>query len=271
MKRRQLIVGAGAVGLVGTAAKAGTKSAGAARLAAKAPAKFVLVHGAFHGGWCYADTARILRSAGHEVWTPSLSGLGEHAGNYSPAINLSTHIADIVRLIDIEGISDAILCGHSYAGMVVTGVADKRPSAFRSIVYLDAFLPEDGQSLFDLDSPTAVTAHLKHAGENGGHSVSPVPSAVFGVAPENQARVDRNCTVQPLATFNEQIKLAGDHKKVGKKMYIYATGWEEYTPFKPAYEKAKADPGFVTHTVPCGHDVMVDMPERLAELLVEAA
>ena len=110
---------------------------------------FVLVHGAWHGGWCYKRVARLLRQAGHEVYTPTLTGLGERAHLINRAIDLDTHVQDILGVIRCEELSDVVLCGHSYGGMVITGVAEQIAAKIRSLVYLDAFVPENGKCLFD--------------------------------------------------------------------------------------------------------------------------
>ena len=110
---------------------------------------FVLVHGAWHGGWCYKRVARLLRQAGHEVYTPTLTGLGERAHLINRAIDLDTHIQDIVGVIRCEELSDVVLCGHSYSGMVIAGAAEKIAANTRSLVYLDAIVPENGKSMFD--------------------------------------------------------------------------------------------------------------------------
>ena len=110
---------------------------------------FVLVHGAWHGGWCYKRVARLLRQAGHDVYTPTLTGLGERAHLMNRAIALDTHVQDIVGVIRCEELSDVVLCGHSYGGMVITGVAEQMAAKIRSLVYLDAFVPENGKCLFD--------------------------------------------------------------------------------------------------------------------------
>lgn len=120
-------------------------------------ANFVLVHGAWIGGWCWRPNAQALRKAGHEVFTPTLTGLGERSHLMNPGINLDTHIADIVNVIKHEELSDVVLVGHSYGGMVVTGVADALADKIRSLVYLDAFVPESGQALVDLAPPETST------------------------------------------------------------------------------------------------------------------
>ena len=112
----------------------------------KNPATFVLVHGAWSGGWCYHKVAARLRARGHDVFTPTLTGQGERSHLLSGTINLSLHIEDILAVFRCENLSDVVLAGHSYGGMVITGVADRAADRIRALAYLDAFLPEDGQS-----------------------------------------------------------------------------------------------------------------------------
>ena len=116
-------------------------------------ATYVLVHGGGHGGWCYQRVARLLRSAGHEVYTPTLTGLGERSHLLSPDIDLDLHIRDVVAVLHYEDLDDVILVGHSYGGMVITGVADRAADRIGRVVYLDAANPENGQSLVDVAGP----------------------------------------------------------------------------------------------------------------------
>jgi len=106
---------------------------------------YVLVHGAWHGSWCWKRVRKSLRDAGHQVFTPTLTGVGDRSHLNSAAINLSTHIADVVNLLQWEDLSDVVLCGHSYGGSVISGVIDRIPERIRTLVYLDAFVPEDGE------------------------------------------------------------------------------------------------------------------------------
>jgi len=111
---------------------------------------FVLVHGAWHGGWCYRQTAAALRKMGHEVFTPTHTGVGERAHKADENITLETHIRDVAGCIEAEEISEVILVGHSYGGMVITGLADRMADRIKALVYLDAFVPDDGDSLLAL-------------------------------------------------------------------------------------------------------------------------
>jgi pimeloyl-ACP methyl ester carboxylesterase len=124
-------------------------------------ATYVLVHGGAHGGWCYGPVARILRSAGQEVHAPTLTGLGDRSHLLRPGIDLDTHIADIVEVLHYEDLRDVILVGHSYGGMVITGVADRAPDRVGDLVYLDAATPANGQSLVDIAGPLMRAARAQ--------------------------------------------------------------------------------------------------------------
>jgi pimeloyl-ACP methyl ester carboxylesterase len=119
---------------------------------------YVLVHGGGHGGWCYQPVARILRSKGHAVYAPSLTGLGDREHLLSPAVDLDMHITDIVKLLEFEDLRDVILVGHSYGGMVITGIADRATDRVGHIVFLDAATPKNGQSLVDVAGPFILAA-----------------------------------------------------------------------------------------------------------------
>ena len=125
-------------------------------------ATFVFVHGAWQGGWCWVRVARLLRKQGHEVYTPTLTGLGERAHLLSEKINLDTHIQDVLGVLQSEELDNIVLCGHSYGGMVITGVADGAADRIRSLVYLDALVPADGQNLLDV-LPSEIATSLAPA------------------------------------------------------------------------------------------------------------
>lgn len=162
---------------------------------------FVLVHGAWHGGWCYSRTAKLLRDRGHVVYTPTLSGLGESSNEFSGNINLSTHVDDIVNLFRFEELRNVVLCGHSYGGMVITEVGARITSKISAIVYLDAFLPSDNESVFDIAGLNDLKKSIEQAGALGGFGVPPFTAAYMNVNEKDRAWVDRMCTNQPLPTF----------------------------------------------------------------------
>jgi pimeloyl-ACP methyl ester carboxylesterase len=233
-------------------------------------AVYVLVHGAWHGGWCYRRVADRLIAAGHRVFTPTLTGLGERAHLLAPGVNLSTHIQDIVNVLKWEELRDVILVGHSYGGFVISGVVERAPQAIGALVYLDAFVPENGQSLLDYSPPERRRLLEEGARASGGLSIPPIPAAVFAVNEKDRAWVDAQCVPQPFAAMTEKVVLTGARDRIRKKMYIRAAAYPQPA-FQGWYEKLKADPGWRSVQLPCGHDIMVDMPEELAALLLELA
>ena len=227
-------------------------------------ANFVLVHGAWVGGWCWRPVAQALRKSGHEVYTPTMTGLGERSHLMNPSINLDTHITDIVNVINNEELSDVVLVGHSYGGMVVTGVFDTLSDKITSLVYLDAFVPENGQSLLNLLPPGGPAPAA--ASE---YTLAPLPAGVFGASPEVAAYVDARTTPHPTACFVQTLKLTGGSESVKKRTYIYANV-PAPTTFTPFYEKLKNKQDWVVHTLPCTHIVQIDMPNELSDLLLQA-
>ena len=234
---------------------------------------FVLVHGAWHGGWCYKRVAALLRKAGHEVYTPTLTGLGERSHLMSPAVTLETHIEDIVNVIRWEELSDIVLCGHSYGGMVITGVADRIPDKIHALVYLDAFVPNNGEAVIDRIDPDMRAGMRDDARQHGdGYLMSPIPAAVFNVNASDAAWVDRMCVKHPLKCFEQKIVLTGAFARVRRHSYVLATGWggPPPSPFVPIAERLRHDPGWKVADLKCGHDVMVDMPKETADILIAA-
>ena len=233
------------------------------------PVTYVLVHGAWHGSWCWKRVRKGLQDTGHQVFTPTLTGLGERSHLNSASVDLSTHIADVVNLLRWEDLSDVILCGHSYGGSVIRGVADRAPERIRTLVYLDAFVPEDGESLFDLAPEHARQMRLQAQTTGSGWKVPPIPAERFNVNLRDAVWVDTQCTPQAIASFEERIKLDQPPSRVHDAIHILATGWDN-SPFRAAHERAKAK-GWQTRTVPCGHEVMLDRPGELTDLLLEFA
>ena len=230
---------------------------------------FVLVHGAWHGSWCWKRVRSRLHAHGHEVFTPTLTGVAERSHLISREINLETHILDVVNLIRWEELTDIVLCGHSYGGCVITGVADRIPDRIRALVYLDAFVPADGENLLQHLSDEQVEQFQAGADSVGaGWQVPPIPAAFFNVNTDDREWVDRQCTLHPLETFQQPIRLTGAIDTIKNVTFILASDFTEGSPFPPFYEKAKAT-GWQTRTVPCGHDVMLDQPQQLTELLLE--
>jgi pimeloyl-ACP methyl ester carboxylesterase len=230
---------------------------------------FVLVHGAWHGGWCWRRVADRLRRDGHVAFTPTLTGLGERAHLLAPGIDLATHVADVVNLLKWERLSDVVLCGHSYGGFVISGVAEVMPAQTRSIVFLDAFLPENGDTIQKLTGP-AVQDAIRAAMQRGDLGVRPRPAEAFGVNASDRDWVDSLCVPQPIGTFTSPIALSGARERIARKTYIRAKGYHNPS-FDRAFATVQSDPSWHCHQLPCGHDVMIDLPDRLTELLLQAA
>src|SRR5499427_985914 len=191
-------------------------------------ATFVLVHGGWAGSVVWRELAPRLRKAGHDVYAPTLTGIGERKHLLSREIDLDTHIQDVIGVIDEEDLSDIILVGHSYGGMVISGVADRVPEKVATLVYLDAFVPENGQSLFNLLPPDRRLPVVP--GEDW--LVTPTPSSGFGLKrPEVIALWEAKSTPHPLATLTQPVQLTGEIGRIKKKMYILATDPAHFTRF----------------------------------------
>jgi pimeloyl-ACP methyl ester carboxylesterase len=230
---------------------------------------FVLVHGAWHGGWCWQRVADRLRASAHVVFTPTLTGLGERSHLLRRDIDLRVHVADVANLIKWERLKDVVLCGHSYGGFVISGVAEQAADVIRSIVFLDAFLPNNGDTIQDITGP-AVQDAIRGAVQRGDPGVPPRPAAAFAVNEADQAWVDALCVPQPIGTFTSPIALTGARDRIARKTYIRAKSYANPA-FDRAFAAVQSERAWRSYEVPCGHDVMVDMPERLSELLLQAA
>jgi len=276
--RRAIIVGAAAAALAGPVAMA------------RAPHRsstFVLVHGASQGGgWCWRRVSDRLERRGHDVqgstnaaggrmpgaakvFTPTLTGLGERSHLMSGNVNLDMHITDVVNVIKWESLEGIVLVGHSYGGWVVSGVAEQMLPAISSIVFLDAFMPENGQKGLDLNSERS-RAEIARALEKGDISRPPPPASTWNVNEKDRAWVDAKQTAQPIGVSFQPIKLTGARDRVATKTYIRTTDFANPN-FDRFYAKTKADRSWRTYEVPCGHDVMIDLPDRLTEILEEVA
>jgi pimeloyl-ACP methyl ester carboxylesterase len=230
---------------------------------------FVLVHGSSAGGWCYRRVADLLEARGHKVFAPTLTGLGERSHLMSGQITLDTHITDIVNVVKWEGLEDFVLVGHSYGGWIISGVAEHYEAKIASIVFLDAFMPENGQRVLDTNSPRS-RAEIEEALKKAEVSRPPPPAAVWNVNAKDQPWVNEKFTAQPVGVAFTPIRLTGARDRVPKKTYVRARGYDNPN-FERYYAKVKSDPSWRTYELPCGHEVMIDMPERTAEILLEVA
>jgi pimeloyl-ACP methyl ester carboxylesterase len=225
---------------------------------------FVLVHGAWHGGWCWNRVAHLLSAKQHTVVTPTLTGLGERSHLLNPDIDLETHILDVVNVMKWQELRDIVLVGHSYGGAVISGVAERMETSIASLVMLDAFIPASGQSVSDQMAPQRRDAILKAASQ-GATSFPPVPAAAFNVNENDRAWVDAQCTPHPIKCFLQKLALTGARDRIAKKAYIRAANYDS-PPFDAALSQARNE-GWRTFEMAAGHDVMVDAPAQLAEML----
>ncbi|MFJ7068638.1 alpha/beta fold hydrolase [Streptomyces sp. NPDC101115] len=221
-------------------------------------ATFVLVPGAWHGAWTFQPLARRLRAHGHEAHAVTLTGLGERKHLLTGTVNLDTHLRDVLHLLDDEQITDAVLVGHSYGGMVITGVADRVPDRVNGLVYVDAMVPEDGDSCWSLVTEQERDWYLNGVEETG-YASAPLPF------------FDPRATAHPLASLLQAVRLRNDLSTIPRKEYVYATGWETPSPFEPLYRRLLTDPSWRVHAVRSGHNVMRDAPDELLNILVQQA
>lgn len=230
-------------------------------------ATFVLVHGGCHGGWCFSRVASRLEAQGHRVFTPTLSGLAERAHLASQPINLSTHIQDIMDVIESQDLHDIILCGHSYGGMVITGVASQAPTRIKTLFYLDAVVPQnDDESMMDIVGPEATRLLLGWAGKTG-TMLEPPGSQYFEVYGADAEWVDKMCTPHPVGCFLQKLRLSGKEALVSRRTFVLA---ERHKSINHAtYARLKELPDWKTVSLDRGHDVMVDDPDTVAALLSE--
>lgn len=241
------------------------------------PAKrdFVLVHGAWHGGWCWSRVARRLLAAGHRVFAPSLSGLADRAHLFGPRIGLATHVEDIVRLAEFEGLDDFVLVGHSYAGSIVTGVGDRLRERVSHYVYLDAVVPpDDARTWRWADYMTEQARRERMAaieGEGRGLMLPPPPVDVFGIATQaDREFVAARMTPMPAATFLESIELRAGGTRGLRRSYVAAAA-PVYQGLRAVAERIRADSGWHFEEIQAGHDMMLDAPEALCMRLLEFA
>jgi pimeloyl-ACP methyl ester carboxylesterase len=221
---------------------------------------YVLVHGAWGGSYGWNKVRPRLQQAGHSVFTPSLTGLGERAHLASPTVDLSTHIQDVYNTIWYEDLSDIILVGHSYGGMVISGVADRMPERIQHLVYLDAFLPADGQSLYDLGGPARETSDWR---------VPPLQRTEDPNDPEVQWAHQRRMG-HPQATFEQKVKLSVPlESRAFSLTYIVATGRPDPGPvFDRTADSLRANPRWTVRAVDGGHNMIRTNPDGLVAVFL---
>ena len=246
-------------------------SAGAPSIAQTMPRKtFVLVHGSYHGGWCWRRVADILEGRGHEVYAQSLTGLGDRSHLLSKDVDLETHITDIANLVMWEDLKDICLVAHSYAGFPATGALEHVHNRVGSIVWLDAFIPGNGQKQIDYASAFGRESMLK-ALAKGEFSIKPPQAKAFSVSEKDYAWLDSKMTPHPIGTAMQAIRLTGNLETIARKTFIRVPHYVQPS-FDKALAQCQADKSWQTIVnQTSGHDVMVDQPEWLADVLIKSA
>ena len=236
-------------------------------------ATYVLVHGGGHGGWCYQRVARMLRSAGHEVYAPSMTGLAERSHLLGPHVDLDLHIQDIVALLHYDDLEDVILVGHSYGGMVITGVADRAADRVGRVVYLDAATPVDGQSLVDVAGPIIEAVRPYGQTIDGVELVllpGPGAGALYGVTdPGDLAWMEERLTGHPWKCFEQPLKLTNEAAfNALPKYHIVCTSTlatRDEDLMREAREAGRL------WDIDTGHDLMITEPQAVTDALIEVA
>ncbi|WP_435205024.1 alpha/beta fold hydrolase [Micromonospora sp. bgisy143] len=198
-----------------------------------------------------------MRGLGHSVHPLTLTGLSERSHLLHGTVNLDTHIQDVVATLEVEDLRDAVLVGHSYGGMVITGAADQAPERVDSLVYLDAVVPTDGDSCWSLVSDQERKWYLDV--DDTGCASRPLPF------------FDARATPHPIASLLQPLRLTGELGHIKRRDYVYATGWADQSPFTATYQRLSADPAWRTHALAGGHNLMRDTPNELARILQDVS
>ncbi|NGO75511.1 alpha/beta hydrolase [Streptomyces sp. YC504] len=226
-------------------------------------ATFVLVPGAWHGGWTFEAVTPLLERAGHTVHALTLTGLRPDDDDATVAsANLDTHADDVLSLLGRTRITDATLVGHSYGGMVISAAADRAGGRVSRLVHLDAYVPRDGESCWSLTTDGYRRSFVEGAADTG-YAVRPPFRAPHGGDPRRRPH--------PLASVVQSIRLTGAVDRVPRREFVYCSGWADGTPFTALRTRLQADPEWHVHDVPTGHNAMREAPRAVAELLLRAA
>jgi len=262
MERRDVLK---TMAMAGMAAGAGS----AAAVAQTSPQTFVLVHGAWHGGWCWSRVTDRLRAAGHQVFTPTQTGLGERKHLLSKDITLDTFAKDITNVIEAEELNKIVLVGHSFGGLAISGVADAMPERIRHLVYLDSLMVEGGKSPFDSLPADVVAARRKAAEESsGGLSLPNPPPSAFGVSDATDTEwVKRRLTPHPLGTYTSKQNIKGPVGNNLPRTYIHCTN-PSYAALQASRDWVRSQPGWRWAEIATGHDAMVTAPDELTRMLI---
>lgn len=229
---------------------------------------FVLIHGSWHGGWCWRKLTPLLIRAGFPVHTLTLTGLADRAHLLTRDVGLETHVQDVASFLEFEDLRGAVLVGHSYAGLVIGAVAEKAARRIGRLVYLDAFIPGDGQSMFDHDPGFKRFAEANARDLRGVKVLPAAPPLVLGVTDaRDSAWMKERLSPQPLLTYSQPVSMPEGKAKKLPRSFIWCSGWEVT---KPAAAQARQE-AWDFHEIKSGHDVMVTRPDELAQILTGIA
>lgn len=229
---------------------------------------FVLVHGACHGGWCWKKLTPLLRAAGHEVYTPTQTGLGERSHLLQPGLGLDVFFEDIANMILWEDLHEVILVGHSFGGITITALADRMPGRISQLVYLDSLIVQDGESPFDILPPEVARARQEESlATSGGLTMAVPPPEMFGVTdPADAQWLRERCTPHPMSTYEDRLPLRHPTGNGLPTTYIAVTPY--YGPTTSSREYAQSRNDWTYIEMQAGHDAMVTHPQELARLLL---
>ena len=233
-------------------------------------ATFVLVHGGWGGGWEWTPVANALRKRGHEVFTPTLTGLGDREHIRASEVTLSDHVADVEAVFAFEGLDDALLCGHSYGGMVVSGVADRLAARVRCLVHLDSFAPRDGESLQDI-APSGFVESLVEVGRERGDDRAQIPTELLPSVEDGDEAVRRyveRLRPQSTKTMTERLRLTGAIDRV-PRAFVRCTGYEGS--IMGAFAERAQREGWWYRELETQHDLHVYAPSGTVDVLAELA
>ncbi|TDV11461.1 alpha/beta fold hydrolase [Paraburkholderia caballeronis] len=238
------------------------------------PATFVLIHGAWHGGWCWRFVSERLVARGHRVFAPTLTGQGERRHLLNAVTSLDVPVADIENLIEAEELDDVVLVGHSYGGLIASGVADRKPDALRALVFLDSLLVENGEAAMDVLPRAVAEERLAAVAASGQTLAMPVPDGLGGTGiPDDHPLapwVRRRLTPHPLATYQTPLALRFPIGNGLPCTYVHCAN-PSYDTLAPVRERVRQKPGWHWETLDTGHDAMVLDPDLLVALLERLA
>lgn len=231
---------------------------------------FVLLHGAYHGGWCWRDLANNLRSQGHEVYTPTLTGLGDRSHLIRSRPNLEVLIDDVAQVFKFEDLTEVVLVGHSFGGIVVTALADRLRSQIGHLVYLDATVLRSGERATDRMPPELVQSYAQRAASTGGESVAPNPPETFGITdPAMAAWLKAKLTAQPYQPYLDRIELKNPVGNGLPVTYIACTN-PIFASLHESRAIAQTTPGWRYIELSTGHNAMMTAKDELADILCAA-